>query len=176
MLAHSARSSPSLLSSSGRPPGSELTPSAVPEAAPELAGAAVADSASACESSRISSTASKSSLDSWRAFAFSLRLRRCVFFNSFAKRFLSSRNFCCSAFMFAMSPAKLDSAPFIFRLPEIAMALASACTEGLAGRGLSATLLATPSEELPPPDMVQPLRARVGAMQCSLLGQLVSSL
>ena len=73
-----------------------------------LAGTSVADSALAlaavAPSSRINRTASKSSLESWRALVFRRRLRRCAFFSSFAKRFFSSFKRCCSPFRSPMAP------------------------------------------------------------------------
>ena len=73
----------------GRNIGLSATAGADDPAAEEgepLDGSAVLSAVSADASSRMHSTASKSSFDNCLAFVFSRFLRRCAFFNSLAKR------------------------------------------------------------------------------------------
>ena len=104
------------------------------EEAEPLLGSAVLSAVSADASSRINSTASKSSFDNCLAFVFSRFLRRCAFLISLAKRLRSPLTRACSLRMFAMSAFKLAR----LRSPEPREALiawASACTAELAAAG-----------------------------------------
>ena len=124
-----------------------------------VAGTSVVDSALVlavvAPSSRINRTASKSSLESWRALPLRRRLRRCAFFSSFAKRFFSSFKRCCSPLrspMALFSDAKLPPP-----VPGNCNCAANACTAEWAvdggapaaglvpvGAGLSDMVLPTP--------------------------------
>lgn len=106
-------------------------------------------------SSRMSKTASKASLESWRALLFRRRLRHCMFFNPLAKRFFSSLIRCCSPLrspMAVINEAKLPPA-----VPGSFSCAANACTAEwisaggallaapvAAGVGLSDMVLPTP--------------------------------
>ena len=99
-----------------------------------LLGSAVLSAVSADASSRINSTASKSSFDNCLAFVFSRFLRRSAFLISLAKRLRSPLTRACSLRMFAMSAFKLARLRSL-EPREALIAWAIACTEVLAAAG-----------------------------------------